>query len=129
MQSQWQERVALHRSRVDPSLAEGSRGRKPLSPDGERLYEQSLRSGEPRPITAEGVETTLSFPFSPSVKEVLVFSDKAWRIQPVGGGEPRSTPGRQDGDDAIRLGQDGRSFTSRRACDELSSGRRRSLGP
>ena len=106
MQSPWQERVALHRSRVDPSLAEGSRGRKPLSPDGERiltqgrdrgkktrLYEQSLRSGEPRPITADGVETTLSFPFSPSVKEVLVFSDKAWRIQPVGAESPPLPPG------------------------------------
>jgi hypothetical protein len=75
-----------------------------------RLYVQQLTSGVPTPVTAEGIETSPSFPLSADGQEMLVVSEGQWAIQPLAGGASRPISGLGVDEEPLRFAADGHSI-------------------
>ena len=77
-----------------------------------RLFVQELPDGLPRPVTPEGVYT--EYPFTtPNGEWVPAGSDfraAPYQLYPLAGGEPRSIPGLEKGDQPLRFTADGRQL-------------------
>ena len=76
---------------------------------GNRCYVQTIDSGEPRPITAEGIGGRI---VSPDGRSLVAFSnDGKAAIYPINGDEkPRPIPGLSDKDAIVRWSGDGHSL-------------------
>jgi len=81
---------------------------------GTRSFVQDIESGDPRPVTPEGV---LGVAVSPDGRLVAgAARDREFHLYPVDGGEPRTIPGLAAEDNVIRWSADGRAlFVYRRA--------------
>jgi Tol biopolymer transport system component len=82
-----------------------------------RLYVQGVDGGEPRAISDEGIQTGLDRPFrvSPDGRWVAALGpDRAIKLYPVEGGEPRDVSGALSGDEPSAWSEDSRGlFVSR----------------
>lgn len=99
---------------------------------GVRLYVQDLAGGIPHAISPEGIN---SFSFSLSLDGRMVAGigpDRKGYLYPVAGGEPRSIPGLEPGEEPVGWGADGHSLFIYRPGDlpakvyrvDLGSGQR-----
>jgi eukaryotic-like serine/threonine-protein kinase len=97
---------------------------------GKHTFAQDTESGEPRPVTPEGMVGTL---LSPDGRSVVAFDRYGeYYLCPLGGGDPRPLEGYADGDVVLQWSADGGSLFVREAGNlhlrlhklELASGRR-----
>ena len=75
----------------------------------DRLYEQAVSGGPPKPITVEGVSCWRK-PISPDGKRVIARSGNSYAIFPLEGGAPRPIAGLAQGDKPLSWSGDGRSI-------------------
>jgi hypothetical protein len=70
-----------------------------------RLFVQELPEGVPRPITPEGVftEHAIATPDGAWVPAGSDYETAPYQLYPIDGGEPRSIPGLEKGDQPIRF--------------------------
>jgi WD40 repeat protein len=95
-----------------------------------RTYVQDIESGEPRPVTDEGMEGGLLSPDGKLIAAMGRYSE--YYLCPIAGGEPHPVEGLEDGDTLLQWSGDGRSLFVRAAGDlvlkiykvDLASGRR-----
>jgi len=74
---------------------------------GARLYVQDVQSGDPQPVTPEGINV-LYFALSRDGKTVAAAAaDEKSYLYPIGGGPPRAIPGMAAGEVPIVWGADG----------------------
>ena len=74
---------------------------------GARMYVQPIDGGAPRAVTPVGV-TPLRNTVSPDGAWLAEQHEGGLTLFPIGGGEPRTVPGSQPGDQPIRWNTDGR---------------------
>jgi len=101
--------------------------------NGQRLWVQEAKGGNPQPISPEGVDTRMSGTISPDGKRVAAVDPNGrLTIYPVDGGEAISVPGTAVGDRAIGWLPDGKSMLVSRVDTpnviyevEVSTGKRK----
>ena len=82
-----------------------------LGENGQRLWVQNAKGGEPKPISPEGVNSRLSGTISPDGKRVVAVDPQGkLGIYPVTGGSPEDVPGTLDGDRPLRWMSDGKNL-------------------
>src|SRR5262249_60138042 len=86
---------------------------------GTSLFVQDVAGGDPRPLTAEGGETTAANPFvfttgfavSPDGKQVAARRpDGTYWLYPVDGGSPRPLPGIDPSSNVVRFDESGQGL-------------------
>ena len=75
---------------------------------GPRTYIQDIGSGEPRPVTSEGIVGGLLSPDGKLIAAIDRYGE--FYLCPVDGGEPRTIDGYMEGDSLIEWSGDGRSL-------------------